>query len=186
MRNKHILTGAAAFEHIRKLGELGLKTISQSNNSSNIKRWFDDNEIIEFTDCKKNYDDFNAKFQINNNANHEIWLSQLSNLFFSTLNYDILGFTSITLKGQEEQIIRPFTLCSDFWDIVNNKKFKVSVCKDCDISINLNSNEFWHIIGPNFQVAEFVEYYKKNMVIKNYKSLNGLVKAAKCYDFVEI
>lgn len=106
---------------------------------SSVKRFLTDGEIVEFTKVLEETGR-NVKYEINNDAGHEIWFSQLVGIFYAP-DLDISGFSGLTLKGKD---IIP--LCSitdeEFWSMTRGKKFKVSIDRRLVSAMNWDSPYF--------------------------------------------
>lgn len=153
------------------------------------KRWFDDKEIIEFTDMSQSTN-HNAEFTINNDSYFKIWFSQLEGIFFTAENDDQVGISSLKLKNIEKPIKIISLTPQKFYQYVKNKKFRVSVESICKIKIDTYSEKFLKFIDPqknDFDIYKDAwNFYFKALKEKRYDDIKGLTKAAKMYNFEEI
>lgn len=103
----------------------GHRKIMQYQNSD-VKRWLDDDSIIELTLKQQTYK--NAEFYVNENPNHTIWYSQLKEIFLRLDNLELVA-GEIIKKDNSKCFIYEMSV-PDFVEYVSGKKFKVEVNPD--------------------------------------------------------
>ena len=153
-----------------------------------IKRWFDEGEIVKFSLDRKTNE--NAKFIINGDKKHEIWFSQIANIFLS-LEEENVFIPTIILKDGSEHEFDFYSDPDDFINLVKDRKFKVTIdpaiiCidKDSHKFIRLFEEPNWPSIGCIY--TKFVEYFYDNLKNENIEALSNLTKKGICYNFIEI
>jgi len=152
--------------------------------SDGIIRWLNNNEIIEFTNPK--FTSRNIEFEINNNPNHKIWLSQLQGLFINENEKGVIYYGSIYLRDNNELITRSLT-SDKFWDIVKDKRFQVSIDDGAHLLID-ERNELvrTQLILNNNDIFKLINYIFEKLETKEYNLIKGMTREGTCYDLREI
>lgn len=88
------------------------------------KRWLELDEIISFSGILRGNSHTNAELIINNREYHTIWYSQLSSKLYYGEPDKFLTSKLILKNGRTLQLCD--TSFPDFWNIVRNKRFKVT------------------------------------------------------------
>ena len=109
-------------ERFIALSSLANKPARQA--SDGIKRWLELDEIISFSGILRGNSHSNAELIINNNEYHTIWYSQLSQKLYYGEPDKFLTSKLILKNGKTLQLC--YTSFPDFWNIVRNKRFKVT------------------------------------------------------------
>lgn len=159
------------------------KRLSHSG-SDGIIRWLNNNEIIEFTN--PNFTSRNVEFEINNDPNRKIWLSQLQGLFINENEKGVIYFGNIYLRDNNEIGTRSLT-SEKFWDIVKNKRFQVSIDDDAHLLIDeQNERVRMQLIENNYDLFKLVDYIFEKLETKEYNLIKGMTREGRCYDLREI
>ena len=119
-----------------------------------IIRWLDNGMIVEFTKPVFNASDTNVEFEINNNPNHKVWLSQLQGVFMNDDNRGELYCGLMTLKDGTENVIRELSSL-EFWDIVKDRKFRVSIDNNARLLIDERNTQV-RALSNYFKVVDYI------------------------------
>ena len=119
------------------------RSISFSCNPAQIKRWLEEDSIIELSLKQKTYR--NAEFYINGEKNHCIWFSQLADPLLIVNSLDlVLG--KIIKKDGSVMFMHDMNN-TQFIEFVKNKQFKVIVnedgaCVKMSSGVNMNYGQW--------------------------------------------
>ena len=127
------------------------------------QRWLDDGSVVTF-DIKQ-ITSSNAEFTVNNNSNHIIWYSQLTELFFN-INDMSLNTGEIFHKNGNVSATRDMDVDS-FVNFVKGKRFKVLVNTDGKVAK----------VDKDF--CEGMSYEYIHDTVKNLLEQNKYTEAAK-------
>lgn len=153
-------------------------------NSDGIIRWLEDNEIIKFTSPK--FTSRNVEFEINNDPNHKIWLSQLQGLFMNENEKGTIYLGKIYLRDKTEILARSL-LPENFWEIVRDKKFQVSIDEDAHLLIDeQNERVRIQLLANNNDYFKIVDFILNKLETKEYNLIKGMTRQGRCYDLREI
>lgn len=148
-------------------------------------RWLDNGSVIEFTHPVFNASDTNVEFEINNNPNHKIWLSQLQGVFMNDNNRGELYSGLMSLKDGTENIMR--TLSPQiFWDIVKGRKFRVSIDDNARLLIDGQNEQVRTLLMLNRNYFKVIDFIFEKLDAKEYNLITGMTKAGRCYDLIEV
>lgn len=140
-----------------------------------------DKEVIEFT--KITYYSDNLKFEINNDKDRELWLSQLNNIFLSA---DISQYYEAFIKFKDEKdLIHISSLkTNDFAKRVQNKKFYVYVDERGKYVFN-NKSEVWTEKGL-ITYQDGLKYVLDCVDKNRINDIGTLLKTAQLYHLIEV
>lgn len=157
-----------------------VRVVDLSNIDTN-RRWLDNGEIIEFTSINQTTWD-NAEFEINNDSNHKIWLSQLKGAYLNPENLDVCCWPDITLKNGQEVLLDYNIDYRKFWNVVKGKKFRIEIEPSFPVKID-NRNEQ---VRKLKNVPATINYIIGNLEKQNYEAVKGMTKKATLYSFIEV
>lgn len=157
---------------------------SKRYTSDDVIRCLENDEIIEFTNPK--YSGENVEFEINNNQNHKIWLSQLQGVFINHKNRDEIYGGVIKLKDSTEKLM--LTLSSQgFYELVKGRKFKVSLDQNAIYMIDKKDERVISLLKKhNGNYSRVVDYIFEKLDTEEYDLIEGMTKLGRCYDLTEI
>ncbi|MDE6480485.1 MAG: hypothetical protein K2L45_09460 [Muribaculaceae bacterium] len=150
------------------------RSISFSCNPAQIKRWLEEDSIIELSLKQKTYR--NAEFYINGKKNHCIWFSQLADPLLK-VNYLELTLGKIIKKDGSVMCIRDITN-TQFIEFVKNKQFKVIVNEE-GACVKMAS-------GVNMTYGEWKERIKILYNEGKYNEAAQLLEPANLYSLQEL
>jgi hypothetical protein len=153
------------------------------NSSFGVDRWLDNDTTIEFTNPK--FTNRNVEFEINNNPNHKIWLSQLQGVFMNDNNRGELYSGLMTLKDGTKKAIRTLSP-QKFWDIVKGRKFRVSIDENARLLIDDWNEQVRRLLMLHRDYSKVVDYIFEKLDAKEYNLITGMTKAGRCYDLIEV
>lgn len=140
----------------------------------------DEGDIVSFTDPKQRFDNF--EFKINGQEFWLIWFSQLYIKFYSG-DLDNPKVCSLTMR--DGSLYAPMHLTFPiFWNLVRGKRFKVHVEPDPCFCVNKNSPKVQRL--PFNDIDRIYKEVHDKLVEGNIDEVRGMLKPARCYDFVEI
>ena len=141
--------------------------------------FLNDGEIITFTDIESYTS--NSEYVINNNPNHKIWFSQLSQIFFDQYDNMQLDLATIKVGGKEIGIYEFDDL--SFWEKVKNKKFKVQK-KGPYYIVNKSSET---MVNQKIFTYDEIQAYILRCINDNHtEKIGDLLKRAPLYNLIEI
>lgn len=144
-----------------------------------VRRWINTGDEIEFTNPEFWSD--NVEFQINNNQNCKLWLSQLQGLFVNE-DFTKIGGSVLNMKDGNQLFINNIS-CDDFWDIVKNKKFTAVV----DEKFFLRINWEWVIEkGFSSKIDQLLPFISSCLKTGDYQAISGVTEEHRCYNLSEI
>lgn len=149
-------------------------SISFSCNPSQIKRWLDNDCVIELS--LKRITSRNAEFNINGNENHCVWFSQLA---APLLNVNFLELTlgKIIKKDGSIMYIHDMTN-TQFIDFVKNKQFK-TIVNEAGACVKMAS-------GVNMTYGDWEKRIKMLYHEGKYKEAAQLLEPANLYSLKEL
>lgn len=111
------------------------RPINRSQNEDWVCRTLDNEETIEFTNCKNTSN--NSEYEINNNPSRKIWFSQLSRYY---LTDDLEGIyqPTVVFKDGREYILNELDSCV-FYNMCKGRKFQVEKVPECIYALNEKS-----------------------------------------------
>ena len=146
---------------------------------SPIQRWMYEGDIVSFTNPRR-FPGGNAEFQINGNPKWLIWFSQLYTVFY---NGDLDNGSVCSFKLKDGSYIFPRQLPFEkFWDIIEGKRFKVSVDPTPCFRVNRNEPK----VGRFDTEEDVYRYVHERLLSGDRDSVRKMLKPTSCYDLVEI
>lgn len=144
-----------------------------------VKRWFEDEEVIEFT--KYYPSSHNAKFDINNSSNFEIWFSQLSQIGF---NEELeTNYGDLILKDGTQLLFHEMS-AYDFWLKVKGKQLRVDIYIDFPYTLNIKSRIA--MIRRFKTVGDALNYIHQCVTEDRIDDIEDLIKCSKIYRLTEV
>lgn len=158
-----------------------MNKVAKAQDHGGVKRYFQDGDIVCFTDCTLFSD--NALFGINDNPQWEIWFSQLNKIFIDDNIEDIRCSLIELLDGN---CIGIFELdMSEFYDIVRGKKFQVSIDSHVFGAVNRESNVWENFSGNT--IMDCLKFVQKCIENDRIMEIRDLVERKfKLYNLLEI
>lgn len=150
------------------------RSLSFSCNPSQIKRWLDNDSVIELS--IKRITSRNAEFFINGNENHCVWFSQLAD---PLLKVNSLDLTLGKIIKRDGSVVYMHDMTNtQFIDFVRNKRFKVMV-NDEGACVKMTS-------GVNMTYRQWEERIQMLYSEGKYNEAAQLIEPANLYSLQEL
>lgn len=138
-----------------------------------VKRWIDNNSHIRLSLKQKTA--ANAEFYVNENKNHIIWYSQLSEVFFNIDN-QVLCCGDLIKKNGTKSLICDIEI-DEFIEYVKDKTFRVSVNPEGDVAK----------FRKGFEItSELINTIKQSITMGDYKTVSKYLALSTEYTLTEI
>lgn len=150
------------------------RSLSFSCNPAQIKRWLDNDSVIELSLKRKT--SRNAEFNINGNENHCVWFSQLAD---PLLKVNSLDLTLGKIIKKDGTVMRMHDMTNtQFIDFVRNKLFKVIVNEE-GACVKMTS-------GVNMTYGQWEERIQMLYSEGKYNEAAQLIEPANLYSLQEL
>lgn len=179
MKYPHELVGFNSDE-IKKMKALGFGLYKQSQRDPDgVKRWMDEGDIVEFS--SPDFTTSNAEFRINGLSNQRIWFSQLDGMYVDG-ETEVMRTGCVRLRNGATKMIWDMSPHS-FWELVKNKKFRVSIDDEFNIKLNMKNHKVQSLMQNGYNPFKYIYEQLKT---KNYSQIEGMTNEARCYTLTEV